>query len=109
MPVGRVVDRLDHVERHRRAGGVVRRAEEDDVGCGIGDLGCRALGIDREVVARACPRSSSAPVACVSSGYIEYVGAKPNAVRPGPAKACRTCCSTSLEPFAAQICSRVSP
>ena len=38
-------------------------------------------------------------------GCIEYDGVKPSAVRPAPPKACRICWSTSLEPFAAQICS----
>ena len=42
------------------------------------------------------------------SGYIEYVGAKLIAVRPGPPKACRICSITSLEPLAAQIWSGVS-
>lgn len=39
------------------------------------------------------------------SGYIEYVGAKLSAVRPGPPKACSTCSITSLDPLAAQTCS----
>ncbi len=41
------------------------------------------------------------------SGYIEYVGAKLIAVRPGPPKACRICSITSLEPLAAQSWSGV--
>ncbi len=39
------------------------------------------------------------------SGYIEYVGEKPSARRPGPPKACSSCSITSLEPLAAQTCS----
>ena len=39
------------------------------------------------------------------SGYIEYVGANETTFRPGPPNACRICSITSLEPFAAQICS----
>ena len=35
------------------------------------------------------------------SGYIEYVGAKLTATRPGPPKACSSCSITSLEPLAA--------
>ena len=45
---------------------------------------------------------------CVSraySGYIEYVGAKDTAVRPGPPKACNNCSMTSFEPLAAQTLS----
>ena len=41
------------------------------------------------------------------SGYIEYVGAKLIAVRPGPPKACSSCSITSLEPLAAQTWSGV--
>ena len=37
-------------------------------------------------------------------GCIEYDGVKPSAVRPAPPKACRICCSTSLEPLAAHTC-----
>jgi hypothetical protein len=48
------------------------------------------------------------PVPAASSPYIEYVGAKPSAERPGPPNAWSTCCSTSLEPFAAHSCSGAS-
>ena len=41
------------------------------------------------------------------SGYIEYVGAKLSAVRPGPPNACSSCSMTSLEPLAAQTCAGV--
>ncbi len=41
------------------------------------------------------------------SGYIEYVGAKLSAVRPGPPKAWSSCSITSLEPLAAHTCSGV--
>jgi hypothetical protein len=34
-------------------------------------------------------------------GCMEYDGSNPSAVRPGPANACRICCSTSLDPLAA--------
>ncbi len=43
------------------------------------------------------------------SGYIEYVGAKDTAVRPGPPKACRICSITSLDPFAAHTCAGLTP
>ena len=43
------------------------------------------------------------------SGYIEYVGAKLSASRPGPPKACSSCCITSLDPLAAQTMSGVMP
>ena len=43
------------------------------------------------------------------SGYIEYVGAKLSAVRPGPPKACSSCSITSLEPLAAHTCSGAMP
>ncbi len=43
------------------------------------------------------------------SGYIEYVGAKLSATRPGPPKACSSCSITSLEPFAAHTCSTRTP
>ena len=35
-------------------------------------------------------------------GCIEYDGSNPSALRPGPPNACRICCSTSLDPLAAQ-------
>ena len=55
-------------------------------------------------------RRPSTQVVLVSraySGYIEYVGAKLSAVRPGPPKACSSCSITSLEPLAAHTCSGV--
>ena len=43
------------------------------------------------------------------SGYIEYVGAKLSAVRPGPPKAWSSWSITSLEPLAAHTCSGRMP
>ena len=42
------------------------------------------------------------------SGYIEYVGVKPSAVRPGPPNASSSWCMTSLLPLAAHTWSAVS-
>ncbi len=53
------------------------------------------------------PEIHSVPVPREISACIEYEGSKPSAVRPGPPKVCSSCWSTSLEPLAAQTCSRV--
>nr|KEP23984.1 hypothetical protein DA06_01575 [Georgenia sp. SUBG003] len=68
------------------------------------------------ICSRTCPRSRvksssrrpathSVRVSRAYSGYIEYVGAKERTFRPGPPNACSRCSMTSLDPFAAQICS----
>ena len=51
------------------------------------------------------PTTQSVLVSRAYSGYIEYVGAKLSAVRPGPAYAWSSWSITSLEPLAAQTCS----
>ena len=56
-----------------------------------------------------CPTTQPVPVSRAYSGYIEYVGAKLSAVRPGPPKAWSSCSITSLDPFAAHTCSGVTP
>jgi hypothetical protein len=60
---------------------------------------------------RRWPCAQPVPVPAEMIGCIEYDGVKPSAVRPAPPNACRICCSTSLEPFAAQTCpaSTVTP
>ena len=55
------------------------------------------------------PTTHSVTVSRAYSGYIEYVGAKLSATRPGPPKACSSCSITSLEPLAAHTCSGVIP
>ena len=55
--------------------------------------------------ARRWPSTQAVLVLPEMIGCIEYDGVKPSAVRPAPPKACRICCSTSLEPFAAHTCS----
>ena len=55
-----------------------------------------------------CPTTQPVWVSRAYSGYIEYVGAKLTAVRPGPPKACSNCSITSLEPLAAQTMSDVT-
>ena len=55
------------------------------------------------------PTTQSVLVSRAYSGYIEYVGAKLSAVRPGPAYAWSSCSITSLEPLAAQTCSAAMP
>ena len=45
--VARLVHRLDDVEPERGARRIIRRAQEDHIGRGIGDLGCRVFGVDR--------------------------------------------------------------
>ena len=55
------------------------------------------------------PTTQSVLVSRAYSGYIEYVGAKLSAVRPGPAYAWSSWSITSLEPFAAHTCSVVIP
>ena len=55
------------------------------------------------------PTTHSVTVSRAYSGYIEYVGAKLSAIRPGPPKACSSWSITSLEPFAAHTWSGVTP
>ena len=55
------------------------------------------------------PVTHSVWVSRAYSGYIEYVGAKLNTLRPGPPKACSSCSITSLDPLAAQTCSGTTP
>ena len=55
------------------------------------------------------PTSQPVWVSRAYSGYIEYVGAKLSASRPGPPKAWSRCSITSLEPFAAQTWLGVTP
>jgi hypothetical protein len=73
-------------------------------------------GCSAAISARACAGSTSncsvrrpatqrVWVSRAYSGYIEYVGAKDSAVRPGPPKAWSTCSMTSFDPFAAHTCS----
>lgn len=70
-------------------------------------------GCSRAITSRACsgssvkssarrPTTQAVWVSRAYSGYIEYVGAKETAVRPGPPKACSTWSMISFEPFAAQ-------
>ena len=55
------------------------------------------------------PSTQVVEVSRAYSGYIEYVGAKLTAVRPGPPKAWSSCSITSLEPLAAHTCSGRTP
>ena len=55
------------------------------------------------------PTAHSVRVLRAYSGYMEYVGAKLSASRPGPPKACSSCCITSLDPLAAHTISGVMP
>ena len=55
------------------------------------------------------PATHSVTVSRAYSGYIEYVGAKLSATRPGPPNACSSCSMTSLEPLAAHTMSGVMP
>ena len=50
------------------------------------------------------PTTQAVDVSRAYSGYIEYVGAKDTAVRPGPPNAWSRWSITSFEPFAAQTC-----
>ena len=47
-----------------------------------------------------CATRQAVNVSRAYSGYIEYVGSQPRAVRPGPPNAWKTCSMISLEPFA---------
>ncbi len=55
------------------------------------------------------PTTHSVAVSRAYSGYIEYVGAKLSAHRPGPPNACSSWSMTSLEPLAAHTMSGVMP
>ena len=104
-----VVHGLHHVQAQAGAGGVVRGAEEDDVRLQLADLLGRRFRAEAIVVGALAPTMYSVSVPLASSGYMEYVGGNPRAVRPGPPKAWRICWRTSLEPLAAQMFVRVQP
>ncbi len=78
-------------------------------------LGCsvltrsRAASRSSEKSSARRPATQRVLVSRAYSGYIEYVGAKLTAVRPGPPKAWSSCSMTSLEPLAAQTCSGRMP
>ena len=55
------------------------------------------------------PTTQAVLVSRAYSGYIEYVGAKLRAMRPGPAYAWSSWSITSLEPLAAHTCSGAIP
>ena len=103
-----VVDRLDRLERQRRAGRVVRGAQDHDVGvelrriCDDGRLGARARS--RRPGGRAARRCRCRRRAAGTSSRSARIRGD---VRPGPPNACRMCCSTSFDPFAAQMSSAV--
>ena len=69
----------------------------------------RGHGRRRAEVLLAAADTQSVIASRAYSGYIEYVGAKDTAVRPGPPKACRICSMISLEPLAAHTCAGVRP
>ena len=86
----------------------------------FGDGSSTTLGRSRSTSSRAASGSSAkssarrpstqrVPVSRAYSGYIEYVGAKLTAVRPGPPNACSRCSITSLEPLAAHTWAGVTP
>ena len=56
-----------------------------------------------------CPVTHSVTLSRAYSGYIEYVGAKLSATRPGPPKAWSSWSITSLDPLAAHTCSGRTP
>ena len=63
------------------------------------DRGDGPLRVEPEVRPSRGTSIHPVPLAGAMSGCIEYDGLKPSAVRPGPPKACRSCCSISLEPL----------
>ena len=71
-------------------------------------IAATAASADRVKSAARGPPTHWVPVPAARIGCIEYDGSNPSAIRPGPPNACSTCCSTSLEPLAAQSCSMVS-
>ena len=86
----------------------------------FGDGSSTTLGRSRSTSSRAASGSSAkssarrpstqrVPVSRAYSGYIEYVGAKLTAVRPGPPNACSRCSITSLDPLAAHTWAGVTP
>ena len=66
-------------------------------------IAATAASMSRRKSSRRGKVTYSVTVSRAYSGYIEYVGAKLSAMRPGPAKAWWRCSITSLEPFAAQM------
>ena len=78
-------------------------------------LGCcsairsRAWSRSREKSVSRCPTTQSVTESRAYSGYIEYVGAKLSARRPGPPKAWSSWSITSLDPLAAHTCSGEIP
>ena len=79
---------------------------EDHVGALLGDGGDGGVGRSRLKSAARPPGTHSVWVPSEMIGCIEYDGTKPIALRPGPPKACSSCCRISLDPLAAQRFSR---
>ena len=69
----------------------------------------RACSTSREKSSSRCPTTQPVLASRAYSGYIEYVGAKETATRPGPPNAWRICSITSLDPLAAHTCSGATP
>ncbi len=100
-----LVDGVDDVEAEGGPRGVVRRAEEDDVGLVDDDLPTAEATSRSKAPAPSTPRIPSihvVPVVVVMIGCIEYAGVKPRARRPGPPNAWRRWRRTSFEPLPAQ-------
>ena len=87
--------------------GLLGDGSSTTLGCSRSDQLARRSGSSAKSLSR-CPSTHRVPVSRAYSGYIEYVGAKLTAVRPGPPKACSRCSITSLEPLAAQTWSGVT-
>ena len=95
---------VDRLERQRGAGRVVRARQQHHARLPLLDQVVRVVEVEGEV-ALAVPDDPLGDGVAGVLGYIEYVGAKLSATRPGPPKACSSWSITSLEPLAAQTCS----
>ena len=104
-PLGDLADGLDDVEPGDGAGGVVRRGEEGDGRLVHRDRRRGLVGGQGEVGPARHARPSRCRCRRRAAGASSTTARTPARVRPGPPKACSTCWSTSLEPFAAHTCS----
>ena len=87
------------------AGRVVRAGDEHHVGSVLGDRGDRGVDVEGEVRRRG--PSDPLGVGAVGDDRVHRVRRvrSPTALRPGPPKACSSCCRISLDPLAAQTLS----
>ena len=105
------------------AASAIAASSESSIDCPVGLFGvvtnstsgacsrtiATARSASREKSSRRGAGTHAVRVPAARIGCIEYDGSKPSADRPGPPKACSSCWSTSLDPFAAHRFPTPSP